>query len=115
MFETGAPANGILVGIGKFTSGLVLRVKDEQSAGSPSLSGRFKLSANYEKAHELIGDHMQDVVSQNVMTNIKKEVINTKSKSFEKLRSALLKEIGVTHNAELLNAKLFHPSQWTAL
>lgn len=115
VFETGAPANGILVGIGKFTSGLVLRVKDEQSAGSPSLSGRFKLSANYEKAHELIGDHMQDVVSQNVMTNIKKEVINTKSKSFEKLRSALLKEIGVTHNAELLNAKLFHPSQWTAL
>jgi len=115
VFETGAPANGILVGIGKFTSGLVLRVKDEQSAGSPSLSGRFKLSANYEKAHELIGDHMQNVVSQNVMTNIKKEVINTKSKSFEKLRSALLKEIGVTHNAELLNAKLFHPSQWTAL
>ena len=115
VFETGAPANGILVGIGEFTSGLVLRVKDEQSAGSPSLSGRFKLSANYEKAHELIGDHMQDVVSQNVMTNIKKEVINTKSKSFEKLRSALLKEIGVTHNAELLNAKLFHPSQWTAL
>lgn len=115
VFETGAPTNGILVGIGKFTSGLVLRVKDEQSVGSPSLSGRFKLSANYEKAHELIGDHMQDVVSQNVMTNIKKEVINTKSKSFEKLRSALLKEIGVTHNAELLNAKLFHPSQWTAL
>ena len=115
VFETGAPANGILVGIGKFTSGLVLRVRDEQSAGSPSLSGRFKLSANYEKAHELIGDHMQDVVSQNVMTNIKKEVINTKSKSFEKLRSALLKEIGVTHNAELLNVTLFHPSQWTAL
>jgi len=42
-------------------------------------------------------------------------LINSKSKSFENLRVALLKEIGVSHNAEVLNALLFHPSQWSVL
>jgi hypothetical protein len=115
VFETGVPANGFMVGSGEFTRGLVVCVKDEQKSDIPSLTGRFKLTANYEHADHLIEKHLQKVVSSETMQNMRMALINSKSKSFENLRVALLKEIGVSHNAKILNALLFHPSQWTAL
>ena len=115
VFETGVPANGFMVGSGEFTRGLVVCVKDEQKSDIPSLTGRFKLTANYEHADHLIEKHLQKVVSSETMQNMRVALINSKSKSFENLRVALLKEIGVSHNAKILNALLFHPSQWTAL
>ena len=115
LYETGAPANSMLVGTGELTRGLVLQVKDEQMMGAPSLTGRFKLTANHQHADNLIQEHFQSVVTTDIVQNMRIALTNTKSKSFENLRSALLKEIGVHHNAELLNTHLFHPSQWTAL
>ena len=115
LYETGAPANSMLVGTGELTRGLVLQVKDEQRMGAPSLTGRFKLTANHQHADNLIQEHFQSVVTTDIVQNMRIALTNTKSKSFENLRSALLKEIGVHHNAELLNTHLFHPSQWTAL
>jgi len=114
-FHAGVPANGVIIGSGEFTRGLVLRLKDAQSPGMPTLTGRFKLMANHGHAGALVSEHMRGVVSETVVQNMRTALMNRKSKSFEKLRAALLCELGVAGNAELLNTHLFHPSQWTHL
>lgn len=114
-FHAGVPANGVIIGSGEFTRGLVLRLKDAQSPGMPTLRGRFKLMANAGHAGALVSEHMRGVVSETVVQNMRTALMNRKSKSFEKLRAALLCELGVAGNAELLNTHLFHPSQWTHL
>jgi len=114
-FHAGVPANGVIIGSGEFTRGLVLRLKDAQSPGMPTLTGRFKLMANHGHAGALVSEHMRGLVSETVVQNMRTALMNRKSKSFEKLRAALLRELGVAGNAELLNTHLFHPSQWTHL
>lgn len=114
-FQAGVPANGVIIGSGEFTRGLVLRLKDAQSPGMPTLTGRFKLMANHGRAGALVSEHMRGLVSETAVQNMRTALMNRKSKSFEKLRAALLRELGVAGNAEILNTHLFHPSQWTHL
>tara|TARA_B110000977_G_C11087774_1_gene495434 strand:- start:437 stop:2380 length:1944 start_codon:yes stop_codon:yes gene_type:complete len=114
-FHTGVPAEGVIIGSGEFTRGLVLRLQEAQSPGMPTLAGRFKLMANHGHAGALVSEHMRGLVSEPVVQNMRAALMNHKSKSFETLRAALLRELGVAHNAELLNTHVFHPSQWTHL
>lgn len=109
-FLTGIPAGHLIRGIGQYTKGLSLYVRQEHFSGSPSLSGSYKLADGHSQASQLLNEHMP--VGPSLVSVMIQALATSKQYSFESLRQNILQEIGVVNNAELLNYHLFHPSQW---
>ena len=99
-FITGFPSNSTLTGVGKYTDGLVLQVLQAHSPGQPTLRGQFRLLNQHHVVRHLLLRHLPTF-----------ELVGSEN-SFEGLRSTLLHQLGVKHNADILNAVLFHPKQW---
>ena len=110
-FLTGIPANAAIVGTGFYTKGIVLQVREAHASGAPSLGGQYRfLRGNVDT---LICQHMP--VGADVKRDMATALSSSKTKSFERLRSAILATIGVEHNAELLNEHIFKPTEWAVM
>lgn len=108
---TGIPANSAIVGTGTHTKGLVLQVRQSHNTGSPSLTGHFRFL--HGDIDSLVCQHLP--LDTDKLRTISSELNNASQLSFENVREKLLDEIGVKHNAELLNKYLFKTSEWTIL
>jgi len=110
-FLTGIPTNAAIVGTGFYTKGIALQLREAHAPGAPSLGGQYRvLSGNVDT---LICQHMP--VGTDVKHDMATALSSSKTKSFERLRSAILDTIGVEHNATLLNEHIFKPTEWTVV
>lgn len=110
-FETGIPAGAAIQGIGHYTRGFVLQIRQAHAPESESLSGHYKklsgdaetLVRHYMPVKGAVANHMADILSR------------TSQMKFEHVRNAILKLIGTEQNAHLLNTHLFHPKEWAVV
>lgn len=109
-FLSGIPAGHLIHGIGEYTRGISLYVRQEHLPGSPSLSGSYKLADGHSQAGQLLSEHMP--VDSPILEVMIQALTSSKQYNFDDLRTKILDQIGVETNADILNYHLFHPSQW---
>ena len=109
-FITGIPAKSIISGVGEYTRGITLCIRQKHVPGLPSLSGSYKLAIGSETATNLLSEHMP--VESPILKVMTQALASSKQFNFDVLREKILEQIGVETNADLLNYHLFHPSQW---
>lgn len=110
-FLTGIPANAAIIGIGEYTKGIVLQIKESHEAGAASLQGHFRYV--HGDIASVICEHM--AVSAETKRDITDALSSSSKKSFANVRQSLLELVGVEQNAALLNAHLFSPNEWAVV
>ena len=109
-FSTGIPAKSVVSGIGEYTRGITLCIRQEHLPGSQSLMGSYKLADGHSQAGQLLSEHMP--VDSPILKVMIQALTSSKQYNFDDLRTKILGQIGVETNADILNYHLFHPSQW---
>ena len=108
-FLTGIPAGGVLSGIGKYTTGLVVQIQTEHAPKSTLLTGRYRLIGDYASACNLILHHIPS--NATIKANMIHKLCNAKSRKISNISTAVLETIGGT-NQKKLNKHLFSTLQW---
>jgi len=108
-YHNGLQAGSAIVGIGPFTSGIVLQIQSEHPLHAEMLSGKYKLIGNHPIVSSLLMEHMP--VEPDIMSTMITKLCSGKSRTFEEVSRAILEVIG-PRNKELLDKHLFATSQW---
>lgn len=108
---TGIPASAAITGTGAFTKGITLQVRQQHAAGHPTLSGDFRIVQG--DIQTLVTQHIP--VSEQKQKLMAQKLLQHSKMSFENVRKLITNEIGIEHNADLLNTHLFKTTEWSVI
>ena len=109
VFITGISAGSAIIGIGEFTSGIVLQVQEAILPTQKLLCGKYKVLGGHDNLTDIIVEHMP--VHQSSIEKMNCKLRGTSARRFEDVLSAVLAQLD-DENRSILNEQIFSTQQW---